>query len=881
MKKASHPKSSVPPRWADRLLEWFCAPHLLEEIQGDLHERFHKRAKVWGEKEARRQYAWEVVGFLRPFVLKKSIQSINPNNTAMFQNYLKIALRNLWRHKVFSFINIFGLALSMSVCLLVIFIIKDQLSFDRFHAHLDRIYRLNTIAIRKDNSTEKYASTAFPLGSTLHNDYTVVEEIVRFNRGLNSDAVYQQTNLPLRGLFTDPSFFKVFGFQLAVGDPATALNEPNSVVLTHETANRFFGKENPLGKVLTVKGIADFKVTGVLKPIREKTHFEFEALGSNASLPALEKAGGEIPSLDDWKSIYTCYLYVLLKEGRTKQELEAVLPAIARQKYANLTLETRDKGYAFYAQPLREITPGEMLSNNMGNGLPASLLWVVSGLAFIIMLSACFNYANLSIARSLTRAREIGIRKVLGAVRSQVFAQFMSEAVLMALCALILAYFLWRAVAGGLHQVAPELQLTLKEDGVLFLLFLLFSVFTGVLAGLFPSLYLSAFKPVQVLKNLSGIKLFSRLTLRKVLIVFQFTICMVGIMVVTVIYQQTNFAMQANYGFNKENIVNINLQGLPYRNLANEIAEYSQVKKVSAISHSLGTWADRSVDVRKQPEAERIRIRDYAIDQNYLDNLGLQLVVGNNFPANASDDREQFVILNQKALQVLSLGTPSEALGKTLILDDSTEVAIIGVVKDFNFRPLTYEIGPLALRYQPGKFSQLNVKISGNELVGTLAFLESTWKKFDKVHPFHYRFFEEELQSCYRQFKVMMTVLSFFGILAVTIACLGLLGMATFATETRTKEIGIRKVLGASVSSLVLLLSRNFLYLLLIAIAMALPLGYLLGNVFLEQFAYRINIGSGTLGIGVVLVFGLGLLTIGTQTMRAARSNPVKVLRTE
>jgi putative ABC transport system permease protein len=295
----------------------------------------------------------------------------------------------------------------------------------------------------------------------------------------------------------------------------------------------------------------------------------------------------------------------------------------------------------------------------------------------------------------------------------------------------------------------------------------------------------------------------------------------------------------------------------------------------------MGTWADSDVDVRKGKEEEKISIRDYSIDQNYLQNVGLKLVAGKNFPPSAANDREQFVILNETALHIFKFGAPSEAIGQQLFLGDSTPVEIIGVVKDFNFRPLTYEIGPLVLRYRPSAFQYLNVKISESDISGTLSYIDDVWKKFDKTHPLNFQFFEEQVRESYREFRVTMIVLGFVGFLAITVACLGLLGMAIFTAESKIKEIGIRKVFGAGVGDIVLLLSRGFLLLIGLAILLALPISYVLGNAFLEQFAYRIDIGINTLGFGILLILILSLLTICSQTVRAALANPVKSLRNE
>ncbi len=803
----------------------------------------------------------------------------------MFKNHLKIALRNLARHKLFSFINIFGLALSLSFCLLVIVIINDQNSFDRFHPRSEDIYRLNTAAHRKDGSTEKYASSPYPLGAAMASESPAVEKVVRLSWGLSGEATYEQTNVRLEGFFADPSFLAVFGFELSRGDAATALALPNSVILTTKAAEKIFGKDDLMGKTISLAGRGDFIVTGVLKPFRGKTHFDFEALGSTAALPILEQEKKSEPVLENWNNYYASYTYVRLQPGSRKENLQTILARISQKFYSTLELESRDQGYSFELQPLAKITPGPVLSNNLGKGVPEVLLIFLGVLALLGMFAAIFNYTNLTLARALTRAKEVGIRKVTGASRPQLFFQFLGEAVVAALLALAAAEVLLRVLlipAFQQLQLAHDLEIHFTVDGKVYLYFLGFAALIGTIAGLFPAAIISAFRPTLVLKDVSKIRVFSKITLRKALIVVQFALALVLMIVLTTIYKQTSYALRIDYyGFAGQNIINIDLQGKPYQIVAQELAKHPEVAGYSAVSHNMGTWADRAEDVRLAESDEPAGIRNYIVDARFLDNMGLTLVAGANFKEENASTNDHLIIVNQRFVERFKLGTPHEAVGRTLILGKSKTVQIAGVAKDFLFKPLTYNLEPMFLEHDPAQWRILNLKIHGKDVAGVLAHCEKVWKAIDPVHPLSYKFYDDVLRETYDSFQDMILMIGFLAVLVFVISLLGLLGIATFTAETKIKEVGIRKVLGAGVHDLVILLSRHYMMMLLVAAAIAIPLSILISSKLLQTFAYRIELGPGVILPAVVAMFLAGALTVGWQAFRAALSNPVNALRYE
>lgn len=803
----------------------------------------------------------------------------------MLKSIIITAVRNIFRNRTFSLINLIGLSVSMSLGLLIITVIQEQFTFDNFHKDIDRIVRVNTKALRADGDSEPYASVPFPIGQVLQEDYTLTEEVVRINRRLSGDAIYGNVNVPVEGLLADPSFLRVFDFPLSKGDAGTALNDPTSLVLTHKAAEKIFGKQDPLNQTVTMAGYGEFKVTGVLAPFKGKTHFDFEVLGSTSLIPLLEKSGRIGPTSENWNNYYGSYVYLKLKPGRNAEELAPALTEISKKFYADLKLETRDGGYEFFTLGLDELTPGPILSNQMGKGMPILLVAFLGVLTIIIMVMACFNYTNLMIAKSLNRAREIGIRKVVGAKRLQVFGQFVGEAVVFSLFALAFSYFLFQLLKPAFQQlhIAQEFSTDLQENIVLYGYFLLFAILVGGVAGLLPAGYLSAFKPAWVLKDTGNLKVYSQQSLRKALIVAQFTFSMTFIILIVVIFNQVNYMLEKDYGFDDTSILNVRLQGVPFDKVATAVRAVPGVVEVGGISHPLGTWADGSSDYRVTRESEPFEMRDYIVDEHYISNLKLKFLAGANFDPAMEGNTERHVILNEKALERFKFPDPISAVGQAIVLNDSTLLTVVGVVQDFHFRPMNYEIGPLALRYDLKELRHLSARIEPGKKPEVVAALGPIWKQADPVHPLEVKLMSEEIDEAYTDsgFVDVVKIVGYISFLAVVLACLGMLGMAMYSTQTRIKEIGIRKVMGASEGQVVVLLSRAFLILIGIAACLGTPAGYFLASLFLDTYAYKAPITIWVLLSGVLVMAILGVITISSQTLKAALANPVKALRYE
>ena len=804
----------------------------------------------------------------------------------MLKNILITSLRNFFRNRTFSLINLVGLSVSMSLGMLIITIIKDQFAFDNFHKDSNRIYRVNTRVLHHEWGSIDFASAPSPVGEVLMEEYPFIENVVRMNRQLYGEATFGNVNVPLKGLIADPSFLEVFNFPLQQGNPSTALDAPNSLVLTKQAAEKVFGNSNALGQVIFIKGLGDFTITGVLQEFGGKTHFEFEMLCSSSTIPVLEKSGALTSSPSQWSTYFGSYVYIKVKTGSKVGDVARALAEINKRFCTGLKSEGRDIVYdAFYLQPLGKITPGPELAENMGKGLPSSFLVFLAVLAGVVLLMSVFNFTNLTIAKSLSRMREIGVRKVVGASRRQVFLQFIGEAVVFSFIALVFSYVVLEFLKTGFQQlsVSGDFVLDLNEDLSLYAIFVLFAAIVGVLAGVLPATYLSALKPAKVFKDARNLKIYARFTFRKVLVVAQFTLSVIFVIVVLVIYKQVDFMLNADYGISQKNNLTLSLGGVDFEKIAVEIGSVPGVVRVGGVSHQLGTWDGGSGYYRRQADNEPFAVHHFMVDDNYIENLELVFLAGSNFNAEGQAVRENEVILNETALARFGFQYPLDAIGQTIYAADTLPLQVVGVVKDFHFRPLSNKIGPLVLRYDTGELSYLSASIHPGQVASVSAAIEAIWKKYDPTHPAQMTMMDQQIDDAYRQtgVKDMPAIVGYIAFLVVSLACLGMIGMAMYASQVRAKEVGIRKVMGASVADMVLLLSRSFVALIAVAILIGVPVSYALGEAFLQEYPYRVEITPLLLICSVATVAVLGLLTVWSQTIKVAVSNPAKWLQYE
>ncbi len=814
----------------------------------------------------------------------------------MLYNYLKVGIRNLLKYKVFSFINVFGLAAAMSVCLLIILMLADQRRYDQFHVHRDRIYR---VLAEPRHARQAYATTPFPLAGALRADYPVVEEATHLRSGVGGDATYGGRLAELRGFFADDAFLRVLSYPLEKGDPATALRHPNAMILSAAAAGRLFGAENPVGKTVrfTSRGLhylhpddnsapvdwGNYTVTGVLADRGYKSHLAFDVLVSAASLPVLAKDQKIEDRTGNWETLSGCWTYVRLTPGGDARDLAVALHLLARRRYTGIANKELE-GMALLPQPLHEVSL-DLLNNEPSYRLPRMVYYFLAALAAVIMLSAGLNYTNLSVARAVTRAREIGVRKVNGASRQQLVGQFLGESVGTALLALVLAVLLLLGIRPAFRSLWVNQYLRFELDGApwAYLVFAALAVGIGLLAGAYPALHLSGFQPIKVLKG-NDVPRRGRLGLRKVLGVTQLVISAFFITTSILLYNQFRHYLSFEYGFEAARIVNVPLQSNDYRKVKSELAAVPGVTAVSGCDVIPATGRSNGITLRKAgSKAEFTGAALLQADEQFAGNLGLKLLAGQNLPP-ADTAAGRFILVNRSAVRAFGYTHPAEIIGQELEVEWNKEaLRVVGVVEDFRYRLLfTHdEVGPLVLRNHPADFRYVNVQLAPADPRGTVARLARAWKALDPVHPFRYEFFDQELAATNQGILDVVSVLGFLAFLAVTISCLGLLGMATYVTERRRKEVALRKVLGAADAGIALLLSREFLKMLALAVALGVPLTYGINTLWLQNFPNRVPFGAGTLGLGSGILLVLGLLTIASQTLRAARSKPVDALRTE
>ncbi len=871
----------TPPDWAQRLLCWYCKPELLEDLQGDLNEYFERNIKKEGVRKARLIYIIDVLKFFRLYTIRKPEFVNLLINFFMIRSYIKTSGRSIVRNKLFSAINIFGLAISMSVGLVLIGIISDIQSYDKFHKNYNHIYRvISRYEYLGDKGSNFMATTSLKAAKALSTTFSAPEAVAILRRDFNGDVKYGEKIIPLNGYWANPDLFKVFSFELVQGNTATALKEPFSIVITQESAQKLFGNEDALGKVITYNNDRQYTISGILKDIPEFSHIQFDMLCALSTREIIEKDSKDEMT---WDYIWNTWVYVLLPPEVDLANFKTSLDQLSSTEDPSV----KNTHIELALQPIDNIMVGDDMGNEMGPVLGSTLLWVFGGLSFVVILSACFNYTNLSVARSLKRSREVGIRKVIGAMRGHVMAQFVVEAVIISLCAMALAMLGFFILRPHFLSIEPEIQkmFTLQLSPLVIVYFILFAVVVGITAGIFPSLFFANVQVLKVLKNTSSFQGLNKMTGRKVLIVIQYCISIILVCASIGVYRQYQHYISFDLGFNTENILNIELQGNKANLLRKELTELSEVKAISQslMVTSVGNYYGTNMKYHGNPN-DSIGVSYNMIDENYLALLDHQLIAGSNFKAKSDSVDESEVIVNEQVLKRFNIANkdPMKAIGDMLRVDGKN-LTIIGVMKDFQYgRANNQTVKETVFRYARDKSRIMNVKIQSSDLIATHSKIEVIWKKIDSVHPFEAHFYNEQIEEAFAGLKATIKLAGFLAFLAICIASLGLLGMVVFTTEIRLKEISIRKVMGASEASLLFILGKGFISLLLIASFIGLPIIIL----FFEQVVFPKTANHAPLNIvemviGVLAILGLALIMIGSQTLKVARSNPAEVLKAE
>lgn len=812
----------------------------------------------------------------------------------MLANYLTVGIRNILKHKVFSLINVFGLAAAMSVCMLIIMIIADQRGYDQFHVNKDRIYRIQTVG--KNGNEMHTASSPLPLAALLRKDYAGIEAAAGVMRQIGGNLIYHNKIASGAGYFADGNLFQVMDFALSEGDPRTALNKPFSLVISQELAEQLFPHEDPIDKIVTfndngmMPGVPTtgnketpyglFMITGVLKPNPGKTSLPFALLASLSSLNLLAKDSILAYTPNNWSNVWRNYTYVLMKKGETKSDLQHILDQVSARQYP----KGGSDQYRLEAMPLANIMPAETINNPTCVSIPRFVLTILTVLCLVVMLSACLNYTNLSIARLLTRTKEVGIRKVAGATRKQIFVQFILEAVLVSLFSLLFSLVLLIGVQHlftglWLNEV---LGITFTYTPGIFLTFLGFSLVVGFVAGLLPAIYISLFNPIAMLRGREGVRVMKRLTLWKVLLVTQLCVSLIFIISTTLIYLQGNRVMSLEYGFNKDNVVDIKLiKTENYDRYAQAISTNNHVRAIAACAFPPATGINNQERIHRADDpTDSLQANYIDVNAAALDVWGLQLVAGKNFPIVGDDSLDHAVLINEKMAADLHYASPRQAVGQHLILA-GRDAAIIGVVRNFQFLDVSRAMEPLMLRNRKKEFAYITVRLQGGDPMGTVAFLQNTWKKVNPSSRFEYTFLDQELLITHVVISNIAGILGMLALLAVIISCLGLLGIATYTAETRRKEITLRKVLGSSVSQVIFLLSRGFLIMQGIAVVISVPIAYFLNNLWLRFFVSRVQITPLILLGNILLLTAICMLIVFSQAWRVSTVSLSKSLRTE
>ena len=814
----------------------------------------------------------------------------------MLKNYLRIAVRNLAKYKLISFINLFGLTVGLACCLLILSYILHETSYDRYNRKADRIWRVTRSFNNKDGIVSLHlGAVAPPFGPLLQNDFPDIQKVTRLLPINNTPMRYQDKIFNEKDLFfADKNFFGVFDVNLLQGNPQTALADPFSILLTETTARKYFGDADPINKVIRMNNQFNFKVTGIFQPFPSAAHLHPEVLLSFNTLNDTAIYGEKNLMTNFGNNAF--YTYLLLPEHYPVHSLEAQFPAFIDRRMPQDGAPPGIKAHQFtqlYLQPLTDIHLRSHLDEEIEENGDASRVTIFGAIALFILLIACINYMNLSTARSALRAKEIGIRKVSGAVRQEIIFQFLSESILLSYIALLLAAALTWLTLPGLNSLTG---LQLSAGSLLRPIVLLPLLFTpllvGILSGLYPALFLSSFQPSKVLKGLfkagSG-----SISFRKVLVVTQFAISIVLLISTAIVFQQLHFMQNTSLGFDKDHIVTLQYNGgldHTYESFRTTLLQDPHIRQATRSSRiPSGRLLDEQGASTESGDSLRpvtADIKYLAVDHDFLSAYGIPIAAGRDFSRAYATDTSSF-LLNVAATRALGIRTPQEMIGKNFSYG-GTKGKIIGVMKDFNFESMHQAIVPIIMimptASQAGNnFNRISIKISGNKdnVSAAIAHLEKTWKSYLPEVPFEYTFLDEKFEQLYQSEERQGTLFTVFSGIAIFIACLGLLGLSAFSISQRLKEIGIRKVLGASTSGIIRLLSLDFLKLVALAALIAFPIAWYAMHNWLHDFAYRISIQWWIFGIAGLLAAMVALATISFQALKAALANPIKSLRTE
>ncbi len=786
----------------------------------------------------------------------------------MFKNYFKVAFRNLVNNKVYSMLNIGGLAMGIATTILILLWIGDELSYDRYHTQAGQLYR--TIVKGKVGGQEvAYTTTPAPFAGFIQSEIPEIENVTRYN--LISQSLFTYDDQPYQerdGVYTDPATLNMFSFHFLEGNPATALTEPKSVVLSQTLARKYFDGEQALGKTIRFDNQYDLKVTGVYEDMPENSHLRFAYL-----LPFELFVQNRNIGENNW-SDYNYYTYAQLKEQASGEVVGGKILNLFNKRFPD------DKLTGVLLQPLTDIHLYSNFNLDISGNGDIQYVYIFGAIALFILLIACINFMNLATARSIKRAKEIGLRKTIGAIKYQLIGQFLGEAILYAVIAVLLAVLLVELVLPLYNDMAQK-QISLHLlDGKMLSALLLITLFTGLAAGLYPALFLSSFQPAKVLKGTFQAGK-NGTVLRKGLVVLQFVLSIVLIIGTLIINDQLTYIRNKKLGYDKENVIVVPMSGEIYKNLEafkNELLAHPGVQDITTASQNLTDVASSTsgADWEGKATDQEILLNQLSVDLDFIKTFKINMAEGRAFSKERGTDSTAF-ILNEEAVKQMGITDP---VGKSFSVH-GVKGTIIGVAEDFNFQSVHQAIAPLVLFVSPDWRSNLYIKTNRQAIPETLTAAAASWKELNPAYPFECRFLDESFEAMYKAERRTGQLFDYFAFIAIFISCLGLFGLAAYTAELRTKEIGVRKVMGASVSSILLLFSKDYVKLVLIAFVVATPCAYFLMYRWLEGFAYRTAISPVVFVLAIVFSLAITLLTVGYQSVKAAMANPVDSLRSE
>ena len=891
------------PNWPLRFLRWFCREDFLEEIEGDLAEIYFRQYEQSPAK-ARRQFTWNVIKHFRPDFIKSIRLQLHYNTTAMIKNYFKTAWRNLVKHKFFSFISVAGLAIGLCACILIIQYVNAELGVDRFHTNLDNLYRVVNDRYQQGLLVQHSAMTYSGIGKVMKDKIPEVETYCRVTPYRVEVISWADKKIAdQRAVLVDASFLSMFTYSLLAGDPKSALQEPNSIIVSEKMAREQLGVKEPqslLGQMMIFDTDSlPYKITGVCKDVPGKSQLHFDLLISYVSLYS-NSGNNRFAQADYDFTLPSFWQYVQLKEGADPKTVERKFAALNTKYFP--TAAAAGIREIFYLQPLKKAYLYSDFEYEIGKTGNYRIVWSLLLVALFILVLAWINYINLATARSLERAKEVGIRKATGASRMQLIKQFLAEALLLNVVAIIIAALLTVLLQNGFNRLVDrELSIGMlfskqTADTGITILFVLFSVAGIFLSGFYPAFVLSAYKPLNVLKGKFA-RSISGVLVRKSMVTAQFAISILLIIGSFVVYRQLRFMTGQSLGYNMEQMMILRKPVLsnPRTGFLNNAHEF--VNAVQQLAHIKGATISSRIPGEELTKINNVNRTDIAmnspatmtnmgVDERFISLYQIKLLAGRNF--SPLDYKEDFanvhnLIINEIALKQLHFQSPQDAIGKSVTAFNRTW-NIIGVVANFHQKSLKSGIEPMLLLPSlqgQGRYSQFSVKVDPQHLTEIIENVRKIYASYFPGNVFDYYFLDEKFNRQYSNDYLFGKVFGLFAALAILIACLGLSGLSLLTTSQRTKEIGIRKVLGASVPGIILLLSKDFIKLVLLAIIIASPVAWYIMHLWLQDFAYRVHISWWIFALAGLLSLIIALLVIGFQTVRSAIVNPVNSLRAE